>query len=168
MPCQPGPPTLNTDTFTARLSYQGGPNERCITEGIQWDNRMTTHIYHWTQSLGLLKNKKEKISRGVQGMLPRKILKVETKICAIWGILEANLKKSITLKFIMNISFVPSVCINRSFILIFIEKKVCMSIFFPQKNFFPTISIFISARILVSVTNSRPWDLNRKEMLTVR
>ena len=49
-------------------------------------------------------------------MLPRKILKVETKICAVLGILEANLKKSSTLKFIMNISFLTSICIHRSII----------------------------------------------------
>ena len=29
----------------------------------------------------------------------------------------------------MNIGFVPSICIHRSIILIFIEKKVCFSIF---------------------------------------
>ena len=66
-------------------------------------------------------------------MLHWKILKVETKICAIWGILEANLKKSSTLKFITNISFLPSICIHRSIILIFIEKMyACRS--FPTEN----------------------------------
>ena len=81
---------------------------------------------------------------------PRKILKVETKICAVWGILEANSKKSSTLKFIMN--FLTLICIHRSIILIFIGKKVCLSIFFQWKIFFPRFSIFISARILVSAT----------------
>ena len=89
---------------------------------------------------------------GSGGMLPRKILKVETKICAVWGILEANLKKSSTLKFIMNISFLTSICIHRSIIWIFIGKKVCLSIFSNRKYFFPRFSIFISARILVSAT----------------
>ena len=101
------------------------------------------------------------------------IVKVKTKTCAIWGILQANLKKCSTLKFMMNISFVPSICIHRSIILIFIEKtKVCLSIFFPRQifpgifsfhfhenpqfwNFFPGFSIFISTKILVSATNSR-------------
>ena len=69
--------------------------------------------------------------------LPPKILNIETKICAIWGILKANLKKSSTLKFIMNISFVPSVWIHRVMISIFIPKKVSLSIFFPQNTFFP-------------------------------
>ena len=75
-------------------------------------------------------------------MLPRKILKVETKICAVWGILEANLKKSSTLKFIMNVSFLTSICIHRSIILIFIGKKVCFLIFFQWKIFFSTIFDF--------------------------
>ena len=75
-------------------------------------------------------------------MLPRKILKVETKICAVWGILEANLKKSSTLKFIMNISFLTSICVRRSIILIFIGEKVCLLIFFQRKNFFSMIFDF--------------------------
>ena len=83
-------------------------------------------------------------------MLPRKILKVKTKICAVWGILEANLKKYSTLKFIMNISCLTSICIHRSIISIFIGKKVCISIFFPTENTF--FHDFISARILVSTT----------------
>ena len=37
----------------------------------------------------------------------------------------------------MNVSFVPSICIHRSIILTFIEKKeVCLSIFFPAENIF--------------------------------
>ena len=70
---------------------------------------------------------------------PKKIVRVETKIYAIWGILWANLKKCSTLKFMMNISFVPSVCLHRSIILIFIEKEVCFLIFFPQKIYFSAI-----------------------------
>ena len=75
-------------------------------------------------------------------MLPRKILKVETKICAVWGILEANLKKSSTLKFTMNISFLTSICVRRSIILIFIGEKVCLLIFFQRKTFFSMIFDF--------------------------
>ena len=67
---------------------------------------------------------------------PRKILKVETKICAIWGTLGANLKKSITPKCIMYISFVLSICIHRSVILIFIEKKYACQGFFSMVNIF--------------------------------
>ena len=86
-------------------------------------------------------------------MLPRKILKVQTNICAVWGILEANLKKSSTLKFIMNISFLTSICIRRSITLIFTGGKSMLIDFFSnRKYFFPRLSIFISARILVSAT----------------
>ena len=53
----------------------------------------------------------------------------------------------------MNISFPPSICIHRSFILIFIEKKNLVN-FFPWKIFCSAIFDF-SARILVSATNSR-------------
>ena len=67
-------------------------------------------------------------------MLPWKILKVESKICAIWGILDANSKKSSILKFIMNISFPPSTCIHRSIILIFIEKKSMLVDFSPHRK----------------------------------
>ena len=75
-------------------------------------------------------------------MPPRTILKVETNICAVWGILKANLKKSSTLKFIMNVSFLTSICIHRSIILIFVGKKVCLSIFFHRKKFFSMIFDF--------------------------
>ena len=83
--------------------------------------------------------KREEIYRaggrgGVSGgisPLPPKILKVETKIWEVWGILEANLKKCSTLKFMMNISFVPSICIHRSIILIFKEKSM-LADFFPM------------------------------------
>ena len=69
--------------------------------------------------------------------LPGKILKVKTKICTIWGILEANLKKCSTLKFMPNISFVSSICIHRSIILIFIEKSMLVK-FFSWKVHFST------------------------------
>ena len=88
------------------------------------------------RSWELLKEKKRKYLMGSVGMLPWKILKVETKICAVWGILEGNLKKSNTLKLIMNISFLNSISIHRSITLIFIGKKVCFSIFFQRKIFF--------------------------------
>ena len=85
------------------------------------------------QSLELLKKKKRKYLWGSGGMVAcKKNLKVKTKICEIWCILEANMMKSSTLKFIMKIIFLPSICIHRSIILIFI-KKVCLSIFFPRK-----------------------------------
>ena len=59
----------------------------------------------WTEP-GIAHGKKKRtFLGGPGGMLPRKFLKVETKICAIWGILEANLKKSSTLMFMMNITF---------------------------------------------------------------
>ena len=67
------------------------------------------------------------------------VWKVETKICAIWGNLGAILKKSSTPKFIMNISFVPSICIHRSIILIFTEKTYACPFFFPQTIFFRDI-----------------------------
>ena len=58
----------------------------------------------------------------------------------------------------VTISFVLSICIHRSVILIFIKKKKSTLVdFFPRKIFFPRFSIFSSARILVSVTNSRLW-----------
>ena len=68
------------------------------------------------------KKKKEgrKFLRGPGARSPGKCWKLR-QICAIWGILEANLKKSSTLMFMMNISFVPSICIHRSTIFIFIE-----------------------------------------------
>ena len=79
-------------------------------------------------------------------------------MCAIWGILEANLKKSSTLRFMTNISFVPSKCIHRPITLIFIEKNMLVD-FFHGKYIFLWFSICISARILVSMTNSRLWKL---------
>ena len=95
---------------------------------------------------------------------PRKILKVETNlICAIWGILEANLRKSSTLKFMTNNSFVPSICIHRSIILIFIQKTSILVDFFPRKILFLPFLIFISMRILISATNSRLWYGKRKK-----
>ena len=84
-------------------------------------------------------------------MPARKILKIETKICAIWGILEANLKKSSTLKFIMYISFVPSVCIHRSIISIFKDKKYACR-FFPMENI-----IFQDFQFLFLRESTFPW-----------
>ena len=69
-------------------------------------------------------------------------MKVETKICAIWGTLEANLKQPSTLKFIMNISFLPSICNHRSIILIFREKKCASRFLPPRKIFFSAIFDF--------------------------
>ena len=88
--------------------------------------KLTTHFWSWIASAmpalhstkpGVAKERKRGISRGIWGHAPSppplNIFKVETKICAIWGILEANVKKSSTLKFTMNISFVPSIFIHR-------------------------------------------------------
>ena len=51
--------------------------------------------------------------------------------------------------------FVPSICIHRSIILIFIEKKFVRRFFSHGKYFFQRFSIFISTRILISATKSR-------------
>ena len=114
-----------------------------------------------TQDMDFLTQSLELLKKGSWGMLPWKILKVETKICAVWGILQANLKKSSTLKFIMNISFLFSICIPRSIILIFIEKKYACQFFLHGKYFVLQFSIFISTRILVSAMNSRLCDSKR-------
>ena len=63
---------------------------------------------------GITNEKKELILGGSRSIpppptLPRDNFESQTKICAIWGILETNLKKFNTLKFMMNISFVPSI-----------------------------------------------------------
>ena len=92
-------------------------------------------------------SKKEDISRGVRGHAPPEILKVEIKICATWGILEANLKKSSTLMFMMNISFVPSICSHRSTIFIFIEKKSTHFLTTTVKN----LTFFLSPTLCVCV-----------------
>ena len=53
------------------------------------------------------------------------------------------MKKSSTLKLIMNISFLSSICIHRSIFLIFIAKKKSMLVnFFPQKIFCSAIFDF--------------------------
>ena len=52
------------------------------------------------------------------------------------------MKKSSTLKFITNISFVPSICIHRSIILIFIEKSMLADFFPHGKKYFPVIFDF--------------------------
>ena len=102
------------------------------------------------QSLELLMKKKEEIPT------PQKILKVETKICAIWSILEANLKKSSTLKYMTSISFVLSICIHRSIILIFIEKKyACWFVdFSPTQNMF-----FHNVWFSFPWKSSFPWQI---------
>ena len=51
------------------------------------------------------------------------------------------MKKPSTLKSIMYISFVPSICIHRSIILIFIGKSMLVE-FFPQKIFLTEIFDF--------------------------
>ena len=56
--------------------------------------------------------------------------------------MEVNLKKCCTLKFMTNISCVPSICIHRSITLIFIEKTVCLSIFSHGKFIFSAILDF--------------------------
>ena len=88
-----------------------------------------------TRDLPLSRRTPYQYLEGSEGMLPWNILKVETKICAIGGILGANLKKSGTLTFVMNISFLPSVCIHRSIILTFTEKKYACRFFFTRKIF---------------------------------
>ena len=112
-----------------------------------------THLYCvvecWSTEPGTANEKKEEIFRegggeggGAGGVTrgtppsPQKILKVKTKICATGGILEANLKKCSTLKFMINISNVPSICIHRSIILIFIEKKSMLVKFSTENTFF--------------------------------
>ena len=47
------------------------------------------------------------------------------------------MKKSSTLKFMTNISFVPSICIHRFIVFIFIEKKsMLVDLFSMEKIFF--------------------------------
>ena len=46
------------------------------------------------------------------------------------------MKKSSTLKFMTNISFVPSIYIQRSITLIFIEKKYACRVFLSTENIF--------------------------------
>ena len=85
---------------------------------------------------------------------PRKFWKSRLKYVQFEAFWKAHVKKSSTLKFILEISFVPLICIHRSTILIFIEQTVCL-IFFHRMYFFLRLSIFISVRILIFVTNSR-------------
>ena len=75
-------------------------------------------------------------------MPPQKILKVETKICAIGSILEVNLKKSSTLKFMTNISFCTFSLHSQIHHLNFHRKNYACRFFFPQKIFFPMIFDF--------------------------
>ena len=140
-------------------------------------------VRHAFQSLELLMDKNEEISRGVRGIPLPPILRKILKSCAIYScfslhsqiyhlnfhrkkvstkkkfprfLIFISVKKCSTLKFMTNISFVPSVCIHRSIILIFIEKKYACR-FFSTKKKFPRFLIFISVRIFVSATNSRLW-----------
>ena len=100
-------PALITSNMLCNMCYEGTTHLLSLTE---------LKCRAWNCSW---KNKREFLG-GSRGMVPRKSLKVETKICAIWSILEANLKKSSTLMFMMNISFVLWICIHRSTIFIFI------------------------------------------------
>ena len=116
------------------------------------------------QSLELLKEKKRIFLGGPRGMPPpppRKILKVKTKICAIWGILEANLKKSSTLMFMMNISFVPSICIHRSIIFILIEKKISTHFLTSVKNSKFSLSPTVCVCVCVERERERTVSLPR-------
>ena len=101
--------------------------------------------------------KKRKFLGGSGGMLPRKILKVEIKICAIWGILEANLKKSSTLMLMLNISFVPSICIHRSIIFIFTEK-ISTHFLTIVKNLTFSLSPTVCVCVCVCVERERERD----------
>ena len=58
----------------------------------------------------------------------------------------------------MNISFLPSICIHRSIILIFIEKSMLVD-FFPTENFFPSIFDFHF--------HENPHFCNKSQALTV-
>ena len=76
---------------------------------------------------------------------------------AIWGILEANLKKSSTLMLMMNISFVPSICIHRSIIFNFIEK-ISTHFLTIVKNL--TFSLFLTVCVCVFVERERERERN--------
>ena len=91
---------------------------------------------------GTAKEKKRKYQGESWGMLPWKTLKVETKICAIWGILETNLKKSSILKFIRNITFLLSIYIHRSIILIIREKSMLVDFFLTENILFCDLRLF--------------------------
>ena len=67
-------------------------------------------------------------------MLPRKILEVETKIYAIWGILEANLKKFSTLKIHNECQFCTFNLHSQIHHFNFHRKK--HAFFFPMENIF--------------------------------
>ena len=70
------------------------------------------------------------------------MLKVETKICAIWGILEANLKKRQHTKIHDEYQFCTFKLKSQIHHLNFHRKKVCLFIFFPWKIYFPAIFDF--------------------------
>ena len=86
---------------------------------------------------GIAHEKKEEILYGARGHAP-------WEICVIWGILEANLSNPDTK--IHDECFVPSICIHRSIILIFIEKSMLV-------YFVPTEDIFSS-----DFRFSFPWE----------
>ena len=86
---------------------------------------------------------------------------VKTKTCAIWGILETNLKKCSTLKFMMNITILHSQIHHLNFH----RKKVCLLISFPRKRFFSAVFDFhfrenprfrYESQALVKHTDTRP------------
>ena len=108
-------------------------NTEDIINMLWLTSRITAKLGSVYQSLELLMEKKGGNFKG--------FWKVATKICAISGILEANLKKCSTQKIVTNISFVPSICLHRSIILIIIEKSMLLT-FFPWKIHFSTIFNF--------------------------
>ena len=99
---------------------------------------------------------------------PWKILKVKTKICAIWGILEVNLKKCSTLKFRTIISLLPSICIHRIIVLIFIEKNMLVDFFFPQKKYFSPIFDFRFRDKFQALSVAQTWTFYTQTPLTFK
>ena len=66
-----------------------------------------------------------------------------SSICIHRSIILIFIEKKYTLKFMTNISFVPSICIHRSIILIFIDKKkFACRFFFHGKYIFSAILDF--------------------------
>ena len=144
----------------------------CFSPGMAWNIRA------WNCSW----KKRRKFLGGSGGMLPWKIFKVETKICAIWGILEANLKKSSTLMFMMNSSFVPSICNHRSTIFIFIiisikkiskktnkQKKLntfpdnCSKLNIPHFSHCVSVCVTVCVCVCVCVEREREREREREK-----
>ena len=76
------------------------------------------------------------------------------------------MKKSSTLKFIMKTSFLQALNLHSQIHhLNFHRKKYACQFFINRKYFVPRFLIFISARILVSATNSRLCTCNSFKML---